>query len=389
MSAFSHRIRVCALLGSAVALLGTALVASSASAQTVTNPDNASKPDNANDSVVEDIVVTAERRATNLQSTPLSILAVTQETIQAKGIQNLQDLSRFTPNLSISPSRAGGNSAANFVIRGISGGGGATGERGVGLYIDGVYMPRTSGAVLRVLDVDRIEVLRGPQGTLFGRNSTGGAIRIFSKQPTDTLSGSLEFNLGNFAHRDAIGTINIPLGSGFALRAQGAYLHEDGFVSRGTQMLGAQRDIIGRVQLRGDLAPNFKATLGFLYNDSKQNATPWVFDEFDMKPGIDGVIQGNYGDWLNDSFKAAGQAPLAPYNDPRLVKGPYKAPDICLIEDFNPDYDDACNQYINDKYWQADLTLDWKINDQVSLRSISGFSKLKHRAVTDLELIGM
>ncbi|MEP7006925.1 MAG: TonB-dependent receptor, partial [Sphingomonas bacterium] len=168
-----------------------------------------------------------------------------------------------------------------------------------------------------------------------------------------------------------------------------AYLHEDGYVSRGTQMLGAQRDIIGRVQLRGDLAPNFKATLGFLYNDSKQNATPWVFDEFDMKRGIEGVLQGNYGDWLNDSFKLAGQAPLAAYNDPRLVKGPYQAPDVCLIEDFNPDYDDACNQYIKDKYWQADLTLDWKINDQVSLRSISGFSKLKHRAVTDLELIGM
>src|SRR3954470_6273813 len=209
MSAFRHRIRVCVLLGSAVAMLGTALVASTASAQTVKNPENASNPDSANDSVVEDIVVTAERRATNLQSTPLSILAVTQETIQAKGVQNLQDLSHFTPNLSISPSRGGGNSAANFVIRGISGGGGATGERGVGLYIDGIYMPRTSGAVLRVLDVDRIEVLRGPQGTLFGRNSTGGAIRIFSKQPTDTLSGSLEFNLGNFDHHDAIGTINI------------------------------------------------------------------------------------------------------------------------------------------------------------------------------------
>ncbi|MEO7691226.1 MAG: TonB-dependent receptor plug domain-containing protein, partial [Sphingomonas sp.] len=147
MSAFSHRIRVCALLGSAVAMLGTALVASTASAQTVKNPDNSSNPGDLSDSTVEDIVVTAERRATNLQSTPLSILAVTQETVQAKGIQDLQDLSHFSPNLSISPSRAGGNTAANFVIRGISGGGGATGERGVGLYIDGVYMPRTSGAV--------------------------------------------------------------------------------------------------------------------------------------------------------------------------------------------------------------------------------------------------
>jgi len=381
MSAFRLRMRACALLG-------TALVAGTANAQTAKTPTTQTV-ENGNDTTTEDIVVTAERRATNLQSTPLSIVAVTQETVQAKGIQDLQDLSHFTPNLSISPSRGGGNSAANFVIRGISGGGGATGERGVGLYIDGIYMPRTSGAVLRVLDIDRIEVLRGPQGTLFGRNSTGGAIRIFSKQPTDNFTGSLEFNLGNFDHHDVIGTLNVPLGNGFALRAQGAYLHEGGFVSRGTQMLGEARDIVGRIQLRGDLAPNFKATLGVLYNDSKQNATPWVFDEFDMRPGIDGVLQGNYGDWLNDAFKAAGQAPLAPYNDPRLVQGPYKAPDVCLIDDFNPDYDSACNQYNNDRYWQADLTLDWTLSDQVSVHSIFGFSNLKHRAATDLELIGM
>ncbi|MBT2186140.1 TonB-dependent receptor [Sphingobium nicotianae] len=342
-----------------------------------------------NDVGIQDIIVTAERRATNLQNTPLSIIAVTQETLEAKGIQDLQDLSHFTPNLSISPTRGGGSSAASFVIRGISGGGGATGERGVGLYVDGIYMPRTSGAVLRVLDVDRIEVLRGPQGTLFGRNSTGGAIRIFSKQPTDRFEGSLEGVVGTFKHSDVIGMVNIPIGNGFALRAQGAYLYQDGFVSRGTQKLGMQEDYVARVQLRGELAPGLTATWGFLYNKSKENATPWVMQEFDMRPGIDGIIQGNYGDWLNDSFKAAGQAPLAAYNDPRLVKGPYQAPDVCLMDDFNPDYDAACDQYNNDEYWQADLNVNWSLSDTVSLHSITGYSKLKHRAVTDWELIGM
>ena len=377
MSAFGPcaQLRLVSLLGGAIA----GLAAGTAGAQTVENDDSAN----------QEIVVTAERRATNLQSTPLSIVAVTQDTVQAKGIQDLQDLSHFTPNLSISPSRGTGSSAANFVIRGISGGGGATGERGVGLYIDGVYMPRTSGSVLRVLDIDRIEVLRGPQGTLFGRNSTGGAIRIFSKQPVDTFEGSIEVNLGNFDHHDVIGMINLPLGGGFALRAQGAYLDEDGYVRRGSQLLGAQRDYIGRVQLRGELAPNLKATAGFLYSDSRQNATAWVVQEFDMRPGIDGVLQGNYGGWLNDAFKGAGQPPLAPYNDPRIVRGDYKAPDVCLIDDFDPDYDAACNQYNKDRYWQADLSIDWTISGDLSLHSISGFSKLKHRAVTDWEMIGM
>jgi iron complex outermembrane receptor protein len=373
-----------------IALAGTALVSFQASplrAQQSTAPAA-----NEGDAVAQDIIVTAERRATSLQNTPLSILAMTQEMVEAKGIQDLQDLSHFTPNLSISPTRGTGNAAANFVIRGISGGGGATGERGVGLYLDGIYMPRTSGAVLRVLDVDRIEVLRGPQGTLFGRNSTGGAIRIFSKQPTDHFEGSIEGTVGNFNHIDVIGSLNVPLGEGFAVRAQAAFLDKGGYVSRGSQMLGAERDYIGRIQLRGELTPDFTATAGFLYNKSESNASPFVVQEFDLRDnnggGIDGVIQGNYGGWLNDAFKAAGQAPIAPYNDARFVKGPYAASDVCFLDDFNPDYDSACDQTNNDKFWQADLKLDWTLGDKVSLHSITGLSKLDHRGMNDQEVIG-
>jgi iron complex outermembrane receptor protein len=258
----------------------------------------------------------------------------------------------------------------------------------VGLYVDGIYMPRTSGAVLRVIDVDRIEVLRGPQGTLFGRNSTGGAIRIFSKQPSDQFEGSVQATVGNFDHNDLVGMINLPVGNGVAIRAQGAYLHQDGYVSRGTQMLGKQENFIGRVQMRAELTPTITATAGFLYDSSKSNATPWVFSEFDMRPGIEGYIQGGYGDLINDAFKKAGQAPLAAYNDPRLVKGPYQAPDICLIDNFHPDYSSACDQHNNDEFWQADLNVGWEISDKVKLQSVTGYSKLKHTAVTDWELIG-
>ena len=379
---------------SSVAVAGLAISITSApaaSAQVAGPPRDETAVDRADDggnAGIADIIVTAERRATNLQNTPLSIIAVTQEMVDAKGIQDLQDLSHFTPNLSISPTRGNGTGAVNFVIRGISGGGGATGERGVGLYIDGIYMPRTSGSILRVLEVDRIEVLRGPQGTLFGRNSTGGAIRIFSKQPTDTFEGSLEGTLGNFDHHDLIGTINVPLGNGFAVRAQGAYLDKDGYVRRGTEKLGSEKDYVGRIQVRGELTPSLTANAGFLYNRSKQNGSPFVVQEFDLRPGIDGVIQGNYGGWLNDAFKAAGQPPIAAYNDPRFVRGNYTAPDVCFLDDFNPDYDDACNQINNDTYWQGDLRVDWKLGEKFSLHSISGYSKLKHRAMNDQEGIG-
>jgi len=334
------------------------------------------------------IIVTAERRATNLQDTPLSIVAVTEETVAAKGIENLQDLAQFTPNLSITPTRGGGNNTANFVIRGIAGGGGATGERGVGLYIDGIYMPRTSGAVLRVLDIERIEILRGPQGTLFGRNSTGGAIRIFSKQPTDTFEGYVRGTVANMDRVDLVGSVNVPLTEGVALRAQGAYLDQGGFVRRGTEKLGEERDIVGRVQLRVEPSADFRATLGVMYNESKANGTPMVFREFDMRPGIEGVIQGNYADWINDAFKLAGQAPLAAYNDPRIVRGPFQATDLCFLDDFNPDYDAACNQSLESGYWQADLNLVYDLSDTVTLSSITGYSTLEYRGVSDYQVLG-
>lgn len=335
------------------------------------------------------IVVTAERRAMNLQDTPISIVAVTEETIAAKGIEDLADLGSFTPNLNITPSRGNGGAIPSFSIRGISGGGGATGERGVGLYIDGVYVPRTSGSVLRVLDVDRIEVLRGPQGTLFGRNSTGGAIRIFTRQPEfDDVNGYLRTTAGNLGRFDLVGAVNLPLSSTVALRVQGARLHEDGFVERGSQMLGGSTDYIGRANVRFQPTDRFEASAGFLYSDSKATGTPLVFTEFDMRPGIEGVLEGNFGDWLNDAFKQAGQAPIAPYNDPRIVIDDYTAPNICLLDDFDPDFDTACEQFDRNRYWQADLQLRYELTDTLQVSSVSGYAKLDHEASVDYQLLG-
>ncbi|MES2699810.1 MAG: TonB-dependent receptor, partial [Pseudomonadota bacterium] len=335
------------------------------------------------------IIVTAERRATDLQDTPLSIIALNQEMVEAKGIEDLQDLARYTPNLSITPARGAGNNTANFVIRGIGGGGGATGERGVGLYIDGVFMPRTSGAILRVLDIDRIEVLRGPQGTLFGRNSTGGAIRIFSQQPTDEFEGYGKLTLGNIGRTDMIGMLNVPVTDTLSVRVQGAYLSQGGYVTRGTERLGSTSDSIGRFQARWEPSSNVRATLGLSYTASRANGTPFVMSEFDMRPGIEGFIQGNYADWINDAFKKAGQAPLAAYNDPRIVTGdPFKATDLCLMDDFDPDYGRACDQFSNDDYFQADLNLAIDLSDTLTVSSVTGYSDLKHTGLTDFQVLG-
>lgn len=134
--------------------------------------------------MLEEVMVTARKREENLQSTPIAVSAFTGNELENRQITSTDQLSEVTPNLtfdSVSPA-SGSSSAGQIFIRGI----GQTDftpvtDPGVGLYIDGVYMARSVGAVLDFLDVERIEILRGPQGTLFGRNTIGGAISIFSK----------------------------------------------------------------------------------------------------------------------------------------------------------------------------------------------------------------
>jgi iron complex outermembrane receptor protein len=152
--------------------------------------------------VLEEIVVTSERRETALQDTPISVLSFSNEMMQARGVQTVEDLATNSPNLDIKGSRGTGNVSPTYQIRGISGGGGATGERGVGFYLDGVFVPRQTGPYMQVLDLERVEVLRGPQGTLFGRNSLGGAIRVFSQQPTQERDGYVQLTGGNYGRSD-------------------------------------------------------------------------------------------------------------------------------------------------------------------------------------------
>ena len=378
-SVISARVRAQkAILLSAAA--GAALVAAAGGAQAQAPRDTAA---------VEEIVVTAERRETTLQNTPLSIIALSGASIEAKGIQNVSDLTLFTPNLAIQAGRFGGNNTPTYSIRGISGGGGATGERGVAMYIDGVYVPRTTGSLFKVFDIDRIEVLRGPQGTLFGRNSTGGAIRIVTKQPVNSFDAYAKVTVGNFDHHDFVGMVNIPVNDKLALRAQGGWLHEDGYVHRGTQTLGGSDDKVIRLQAKFDPTSNLTATFGIMYDNAKSGGNPQVIREFDMRPGIEGVIQGNFGDWLNDAFKKAGGAPLAAYNDPRVVlSDPFQAAALCFLDNFNPDDSPACLQYDRTQYTQADAKIVWKLSDTTSITSTSGYSSLVHTGRTDSQMIG-
>ncbi len=163
---------------------------------------------------IEEVVVTARRRAESLQDSPVSITAVTANDITNRSLNTISDIAEFTPNLEFSSSApiGGAGNAAIVFIRGI----GQTDfivttDSGVGLFLDGVYLGRAVGGVFDTMDFERIEVLRGPQGTLFGKNTIGGAISLVSQKPQDEFSGNARIVTGSRNRIDVNGAVNLPI----------------------------------------------------------------------------------------------------------------------------------------------------------------------------------
>src|SRR5258707_185389 len=161
---------------------------------------------------IEEIVVTATKRETNLQKTPISISVVNAETIRERRVQSLLDLADGgVPSLRVATFEAR-QSALTIGIRGIVplDANQPAREQGVGIYIDGVYLGRQHGLNSALLDVERIEVLKGPQGTLFGRNTEGGALNIVTARPTGIFGGRISGGIGNFGRYNNEVPLNLP-----------------------------------------------------------------------------------------------------------------------------------------------------------------------------------
>ena len=164
----------------------------------------ADKPVTAPSDSLEEIVVTAQFRSEKLQNVPIAITALSSESMDSRNMTNLLDVANVAPNVTMfENSAAFGKTNAAF-IRGIGQGDFnlAAGEPGVGIYIDGVYFSTTLGSAFDLFDLDRVEILRGPQGTLEGKNAIGGAINMISKKPVGDGSGFVEVTLGDYSRRD-------------------------------------------------------------------------------------------------------------------------------------------------------------------------------------------
>lgn len=260
---------------------GLSLIALSAPAYA----QNAAADDN--DPAVAEIVVTAQFREQKLQDTPLSITAVDSAALEARSQTNLTEIANQAPSVVLRPTTAAFGPSISATIRGL----GQIDfnpalEPGVGLYIDDVYYPRLTGANFDLLDVERVEILRGPQGTLTGRNSEGGAIKFISRRPTGDGGGSLSATYGSRDRINLRGSVDFKLAENLFGRLSGTFADQKGYVqnidygcavpSSGVPAIAGGRNCV--VSDHGDVG--YKALRGVLrYNPS---------DRFDL------MISGDY-----------------------------------------------------------------------------------------------
>lgn len=239
-------------------------------------------------SVLEEIVVTAEHREATLQETKISISAFDAQAIAERGISNGLDLGYAVPNINVQP-YVGGRSGVSYNIRGI---GNAetliTFDPAVSVYLDGVLIAKNTGSLLDVLELERIEVLRGPQGTLYGRNTMGGAVNYITRRPSNEFEARLTATVGNYDQLDVRGMLNVPLlgqnsGAGeLNVRLSAASLNRDGlqdnvFPGRLQKELGTRDREIMMAQVQWQ--PTETLSLLYSYDRTRIDEVPetaWV-----------------------------------------------------------------------------------------------------------------
>ena len=186
--------------------------------------------ESSNDSGVGDIIVTAQKRSENVQQVPIAISAITAEYLHSRNISSIDNLGSIAPNLKIE--RAPSNkTAAQISIRGsVTINPAITWEPAVGLYLDGVYIAKVQGSVFDIADLERVEVLRGPQGTLYGRNALAGAINLVTRKPTGELHISGEATYGDYNYWKGKAIIDLPAVGPFSVKFAGQIQKRDGFI---------------------------------------------------------------------------------------------------------------------------------------------------------------
>lgn len=246
------------------------------------------------------IVITARRRSEELQRTPVSVVSLSSDELEARSLTNLRGLQNFVPNLTLAPSQNVGDAAGNIFIRGVGQEDFVPGtESGVGFYLDGVFVARTMGALINLIDIERIEVLRGPQGTLYGKNTIGGAINVLSTPAGADAEGYADIIAGEMGRLDLRAMVNAPLTDHLSVRLAAGRFSRDGYLKRlrppftptfvteaNHRPEGRDDSAMGRLQLRWLASDNL--TIDFAADASRRRGTqaPTHIDAIDPRFGI-------------------------------------------------------------------------------------------------------
>ena len=224
---------------------------------------------------LEEVVVTAQRVETDIQKTPVAVTALTGDFLRDYDFRQVTSIEGAAPNLNFAASTGGASSQVSAFIRGV----GEfdfllTTDPAVGLYIDGVYLARTFGANLDLADVERVEVLRGPQGTLFGKNNIGGAINLITRRPEGSGRTDAELTGGSYNSWRASIVSDIALGDDVALLLSAAGRKSDGWQDRPGADGGEENRVGARAALRFTPSDSFESTLALDYVDQDQTNYP-------------------------------------------------------------------------------------------------------------------
>jgi iron complex outermembrane receptor protein len=299
---------------------------------------------------LERILVTAQKRTQNINEVPISISTMNSDAISQTGVRQLKDIAEFIPNLTISD---GTDFTSEVRIRGVGANSRNIGfDTRVGVYLDGVYLGQSPALNQELLDLERIEVLRGPQGTLFGKNTVAGAINLISKQPTDTLEGHVGAELGNLNAKQITASLNLPINDKLSTKFSFNKQTRDGYVTNlatGNDNINEQNATSYRAQARYDMSESFKANLSI--DGMQSDRTSYT------------------GEPITDTF---GRAPNA------------EAPEIFQISSTTDPVEDRDIKGIS-------LTLDWSLNNGHDVRSITAFrdSEISYSNDTDYSALDL
>ncbi len=323
------------------------------------------------DDALAEIIVTAQRREQSIQDTPVSTTAFSPERLDELGINDPVNMMDFVPNAMVSSGTGRGSEVAQFSIRGVNEARiSPVLDPGVAIYIDDVYYGRPQVGFLQFVDTERVEVLRGPQGTLFGKNSTGGAVRYITQKPDlDGNNGYVDVTVGDYDRINVKGAFNAVLSDTTAVRVSAASLERDGYVKR----------LADNVDLGNQDARAFQAQLRYVPSD---RLTVDVRADFSVSSDNNGAVK--LIDYYNFNTTTDLPNPGGPPNP--------GSPSASAIAAWNNQWGGTAMEYaaeIPDSLYEVagtgllpftdnestglsvDITYD--ISDQTSLRSITGY----------------